>query len=155
MSGKVFSGNDSSKYTLKGSNNYNDSEQVIVQKWDGSKWVNASSFENNKEYRFLVEDGTRQVEKVTTTTETYTEEKFGVKLVNEEDADSGLFIKLADDPDDIKFRYSNELLAVELPNTGGSGTLWIFLTGAGAVAAAITGLAVRSRRRKNIDDNVA
>ena len=57
---------------------------------------------------------------------------------------------------ELRFDFTNKVLdEVELPHTGGMGTLWIFLTGAGAVAAAITGLAVRSRRRKNIDDNAA
>lgn len=57
---------------------------------------------------------------------------------------------------ELRFDFTNKVLdEVELPHTGGMGTLWIFLIGAGAVAAAITGLAVRSRRKKNIDDNVA
>ena len=57
---------------------------------------------------------------------------------------------------ELSFDLTNKIVdEVELPNTGGSGTLWIFLTGAGAVAAAITGLVIRSRRKGKIDQDVA
>ncbi len=53
----------------------------------------------------------------------------------------------------LRFDFTNKIVKeVKLPNAGGMGTILIFLLGAGGVGAGITGLAIRSRRKKKFQD---
>ncbi len=153
--------------TLQGTLDASEAANVIIQTWssDENKWVPVNVLTDGMQCRILLEKGTGLVPTTSggssntgggsnTGNSSNSKTQLSVQLDSEAVA-SGRVRKVSFNRYGFHFSYKNEPIAVELPNTGGSGTLWIFLIGAGAVAAAITGLAVRSRRKKNIDDNVA
>ena len=53
------------------------------------------------------------------------------------------------------FDYMDEQIQVELPNTGGAGTLLFYIIGGAAIAGGITAIVIGSRRKKKFTDGAA
>ena len=155
--------------TLQGTLTESEASTVVLQTWNGSKWVNASGIQPNKEYRILLEEGTGFVPITPSdpgsgsgtgtgsgSGSSGSNTELQVEFVNPDLVEN--IAKMSEYSFGVSgfhFSYMNELTKVELPDTGGMGTTWIYIIGGAAAAGGITAIAARGRRKKKTDQDIA